>query len=238
MLQLSQVQLGYGKTEVIKGVSFKLKKGERVCVLGGNGSGKSTLMKAISGFIQPWKGQISFEEQVINGIPAHARYYMGIIYIPQDRKLFTSKTVYENLELGCLSLGISKKEVRRRIDKTVSYLPILGEKLHLVTGLLSGGEQQMVAMGRALIGNPKLLLIDEPSAGLAPVWIDRLCEVLRHLLAELKLTMILVEQNIHVGLEMSERGLVIQNGIVALERPSEELKGNDELIKSYLGEKL
>ena len=235
MLELNQLHLGYGHVEVIKGISLVVQPGEVVCVLGGNGSGKSTILKAISGFLEPWSGDILFQGELINRLPAHQRYHQGLVYIPQDRKLFGKKTVYQNLELGCLSLALPSDEVGNRIERMFGYFPILSEKSGHKALTLSGGEQQTLALARALMSAPKLLLLDEPSAGLAPIWIDRLYEVLRRVIAEFGLTVVIVEQNIHVGLDLSERGFVILNGVVALEKTSAELRDSEELIRSYLG---
>lgn len=235
MLELSQLYLGYGHVEVIKGISLTVQPGEVVCILGGNGSGKSTILKAISGFLDPWAGDILFQGERINRVPAHQRYHQGMVYIPQDRKLFGKKTVYQNLELGCLSLALSRDEVGDRIERMFGYFPNLREKSGRKALTLSGGEQQTLALARALISAPKLLLLDEPSAGLAPIWIDRLYEVLDRVIAEFGLTVVIVEQNIHVGLDLSARGFVILNGVVALEKTSAELRNSEELIRSYLG---
>jgi branched-chain amino acid transport system ATP-binding protein len=235
LLELTDIVLGYGRTEVIRGVSLAVGEGERVCILGGNGSGKSTLMKAMSGFLAPRAGAVTYDGAVINDVQAHARFARGIVYIPQDRRLFANKTVNENLDLGCLSLGLTAAEMRRRLDRVFAYFPFLAEKRRVRAGALSGGEQQTVALGRALMGQPRLLLLDEPSAGLAPVWIDRMFDVLTTIVADLRLTLVIVEQNIHVGLDISERGYVIQNGLLALDRPSSELRRSEDLVRSYLG---
>jgi branched-chain amino acid transport system ATP-binding protein len=235
LLELSNVVLGYGRTEVIRGVSLAAAEGERVCILGGNGSGKSTLMKSMSGFLVPRSGTVSYDGVGINDVPAHLRFGRGIVYIPQDRRLFANKSVNENLDLGCLSLGLPAAEMRHRLDRVFAYFPFLAEKRNVRAGALSGGEQQTVAVGRALMGKPRVLLLDEPSAGLAPVWIDRMFDVLTTIVADLRLTLVIVEQNIHVGLDISERGYVIQNGLLALERPSAELRRSEDLVRSYLG---
>ena len=235
LMEMTNVVLGYGRTEVIRGVSLAVSEGERVCILGGNGSGKSTLMKAMSGFLAPRAGTVTFDGATINDLKAHSRFSRGIVYIPQDRRLFANKTINENLDLGCLSLRLPAAEMRHRLDRVFAYFPFLAEKRRARAGGLSGGEQQTVALGRALMGQPRLLLLDEPSAGLAPVWIDRMFDVLTKIVADLRLTLVIVEQNIHLGLDISERGYVIQNGIVALDRPSSELRRSEDLVRTYLG---
>lgn len=235
LMEMTDIVLGYGRTEVIRGVSLAVSEGERVCILGGNGSGKSTLMKAMSGFLVPRAGTVTLDGARINDLQAHQRFASGIVYIPQDRRLFAHKSVLENLYLGCLSLGLPAVEMRRRLELVFTYFPFLMEKQKVRAGALSGGEQQTVALGRALMGQPRMLLLDEPSAGLAPVWIDRMFDVLTMIVADLRLTLVIVEQNIHVGLDISERGYVIQNGLVALDRSSAELRRSEDLVRSYLG---
>lgn len=235
MLALENLFLGYGPVDVIKGISLEVTAGEVVCILGGNGSGKSTILKAIAGFLTPQSGEVRYEGRVVNDVPPHRRWHEGLVYIPQDRRLFGRKTVYENLELGCLSRGEPRAEVRGRIEEMLEHFPVLREKSRLKALTLSGGEQQTLALARALMGSPRLILLDEPSAGLAPVWIERLFEVMQRVIADLALTVIIVEQNIHVGLDFAERGFVIQNGVIALEESSSTLRGSEDLIRSYLG---
>lgn len=235
MLALENLRLGYGPVDVIDGVSLEVGAGEVVCILGGNGSGKSTILKAVAGFLAPRSGEVRYDGRVVNDVPAHRRYHDGLVYIPQDRKLFGRKTVYENLELGCLSRGEPRAEVRGRIEEMLEHFPVLRRKSRLKALTLSGGEQQTLALARALMGAPRLILLDEPSAGLSPVWIEQLFEVMRRVIEELALTVVIVEQNIHVGLDFAERGFVIQNGTIALEESSAALRGSEDLIRSYLG---
>ena len=235
ILKLTDVELGYGPVEVVKGISLQVEEGEVVCILGGNGSGKSTVLKSISGFIKPAKGEVSFLGEPINGIPAHQRFHQGIVYIPQDRKLFRKKTVYENLELGCISQEIPRIEIGKKIEEMYEYFPILRDRRKSKAESLSGGEQQTLALARAIMATPKLLLLDEPSAGLSPVWIERLTEIIEKIIRDLKLTAVIVEQNVSVGLGVSQRGYVIQNGVIALERESSELLNSEDVIRSYLG---
>jgi len=234
-LEFNDVHLGYGNSLVVQGVSLILNESDRVCLLGGNGSGKSTLIKGLFGLVRLKKGSIKFKDQEIGHLKAHERFHLGIAYVPQDRKLFSNKSVSENLQLACLSSGMSKNIIEKRQERVISALPRLSEKLDAQCGLLSGGEQQMVAIGRALMVEPKVLLLDEPSAGLAPVWIDVLYEVIESTIKEYSYSMLLVEQNVQVGLDLTKMGHILANGIFVKSETSFNLKNDTNLIKTYLG---
>ncbi len=234
-LEIDGLGAGYGRTRVLEGVSLAVGEGARVCVLGGNGSGKSTLLKAIVGLVQNWSGEIRLAGKRLDGTPAHQRFHAGIAYVPQDRKLFRQKSVFQNLELGCLSKNYGGEEFKHVLHRVLDTLPLLRERLDAPAGLLSGGEQQIVAIGRSLMSQPRLLLLDEPSAGLSPIWLQSVGETLRSVVDQFSLTMVLVEQKVDFGFDLTQRAYVIRNGVVMLEGASSELKDDPVLLRSYLG---
>jgi branched-chain amino acid transport system ATP-binding protein len=234
-LWADDVVFGYGRSNIVRSISLTLPPGDRVCLLGGNGSGKSTLIKGLFGLIPLRSGRIRLDGQDVGDLGAHKRFRLGMAYVPQDRRLFAHKSVRENLELACLSAGIAPAERARRADRVLETLPRLREQIAAPAGLLSGGEQQIVAIGRALMSEPVLLLLDESSAGLAPVWIDILYEVIEVIIEQFDLSMLLVEQNVHVGLDLTTHAHVLGNGVFALSGESAELKHDHNLIRTYLG---
>lgn len=234
-LELNNVSFGYGNSLVVQGVSMALRESDRVCLLGGNGSGKSTLIKGLFGLIELRGGSIKFNEREIGHLKAHERFKLGIAYVPQDRKLFSNKSVSENLQLSCLSSGMPSTLINKRQKRVINSLPRLFDKLHTQCGLLSGGEQQMVAIGRALMCEPKVLLLDEPSAGLAPVWIDILYDVIESTIKEYSYSMLLVEQNVQAGLDLTNMAYILANGIFVKSEKSLYLKKDENLINTFLG---
>jgi branched-chain amino acid transport system ATP-binding protein len=234
-LELNNVSFGYGNSLVVQGVSMALRESDRVCLLGGNGSGKSTLIKGLFGLIELRGGSIKFNEREIGHLKAHERFKLGIAYVPQDRKLFSNKSVSENLQLSCLSSGMPSTLINKRQKRVINSLPRLFDKLDTQCGLLSGGEQQIVAIGRALMCEPKVLLLDEPSAGLAPVWIDILYEVIDSTIKEYSYSMLLVEQNVQVGLDLTNMSYILANGIFVKSEKSSFLKKDENLIRTFLG---
>lgn len=234
-LETEVLRAGYGRTRVLEGVSLTVAQNERVCILGGNGSGKSTLLKAIAGLVQPWSGEVRLVGESLSGLAAHTRFHKGLAYVPQDRKLFSQKTVFQNLELGCLSLNYGRETFQATLDRVLETVPVLRKRLHQPAGLLSGGEQQVVAIGRGLMSMPRLLLLDEPSAGLSPIWLQLVADTLSDAVERFSLALVLVEQKVDFGFDLTERVYVIRNGVVELEGKSEDLRGDPMLLRSYLG---
>ncbi len=236
MLQLERVRSGYGRIEIINGVSLKVNDGEIVSIIGANGAGKSTLLKTISGLLPCMGGKILFAGNEISRLPPHRIIELGIIQVPEGRQIIGELTVKENLLLGCYirytRLGASGR--RRLFDTVCNLFPVLGTRMDQIAGTLSGGEQQMLAIGRALMGEPKLLLTDEPSLGLAPLVLNAVCRVLIEL-NKGGLTLIMVEQNVLVALEIAERAYILEDGRVTLEGTGPDLLKDDKVRESYLG---
>jgi branched-chain amino acid transport system ATP-binding protein len=231
LLTLENLSTFYGNFEAIKGISMSIEQGELVAVIGANGAGKTTLMRTICGLHRPKKGTIIFSRKNITNLGPVERVKAGIVYCPEGRKLFPEMKVSENLEMGaytCLD------DFEKNIDKVFSLFPVLKDRTHQLAGSLSGGEQQMLAIGRALMGNPKLILFDEPSTGLAPLIAEELMQVIKQLNEEGR-TVVLVEQNVHLALEISRRGYIIENGKIILEGDAHALKKNEEVKRAYLG---
>jgi branched-chain amino acid transport system ATP-binding protein len=234
-VEVEGLSAGYGRTRVLENVSLRVEEGARVCILGGNGSGKSTLLKTIVGLLQQWSGEVRFAGHSLKGMPAHERFHAGIAYVPQDRQLFRQKTVFQNLELGCLSKRYARPDFVRILNRVLDTLPLLRERLDTPAGLLSGGEQQVVAIGRSLMSQPRLLLLDEPSAGLSPIWLQRVADALHSAGSQFSLTIMLVEQKVDFGFDLTERAYVIRNGVVVMEGACGDLKDDPVLLRSYLG---
>ncbi|MEB3101669.1 ABC transporter ATP-binding protein [Ferviditalea candida] len=233
MLKVSNLNAGYGNVQVLRNVSFHVESGEMVCILGTNGAGKTTLLKTLSGLIRPWSGTIEFE-----GIPMESKkpeqiVREGLIQVPEGRKLFAQMTVLENLELGAYTEN-ARKKMKSNIQICFELFPILQEKQHQAAGSMSGGQQQMLAIARALMSKPKLLLLDEPSTGLSPLLTKQVFDVIRSIKSQ-GVTVLLVEQNAYQALAMSDRGYVIENGGIVMEGTSGELINDEQLKSSYLG---
>jgi len=232
MLKLTDVHTFYGPIEALKGIDLEIHQGEIVCLIGNNGAGKSTTLMTISGVLKPKTGLVLLEGEEISRIPAHEIVRKGISQSPEGRRIFPRLTVKENLEMGGFS---SRGNLRSGIDVVFGLFPLLKERQRQLGGTLSGGEQQMLAIGRALMSSPKLLLLDEPSLGLAPIIVQKIFKTVREINRE-GVTVLLVEQNARAALSLSNRGYVLENGRIALQGSGEDLLNNEQVRKAYMGE--
>jgi branched-chain amino acid transport system ATP-binding protein len=231
LLKLNAVDTYYGPIHILQGLTLEVQPGELVCLLGGNASGKSTTLKTILGIVEPRNGTVEFAgEDVTRRATAH-RIRRGMAIVPENRRLFAPMTVLENLQMGAYLHGGGTKE---DFDRVYALFPLLHERRAQLAGTLSGGEQQMVAMGRALMAKPKLLLMDEPSMGLAPILVERSFEIIKQV-HESGVAMLIVEQNANVSLSIADRGYVLSTGRLVLSGPAAELRENEDLRKAYLG---
>ncbi|MCI0468463.1 MAG: ABC transporter ATP-binding protein [Nitrospirae bacterium] len=237
MLRLRSIHTSYGNIKALKGIDIEVIKGEVVCLIGSNGAGKSTALMTISGILKPDSGEIVFNNMLINDAPPHEIVKMGICQSPEGRRIFPSLTVKENLEMGAYSINyrLQTPNCRYNLDRVYSLFPILKERAGQQGGTLSGGEQQMLAIGRALMADPKLLLLDEPSLGLAPIMVDKIFKTIKNINSE-GVSVLLVEQNAKAALRLSNRGYVIENGTIRLQGSGEELLHNNDVKKAYFGE--
>jgi branched-chain amino acid transport system ATP-binding protein len=231
LLRLDGVDTFYGPIHILQGLSLDVKAGELVCLLGGNASGKSTTLKTVLGIVQPRNGRVCFEGEDVTNRSTSYRIGKGIAIVPENRRLFAPMTVRENLEMGAFLHGGGRKE---DFDRVYELFPLLHERRGQLAGTMSGGEQQMVAMGRALMGRPKLLLMDEPSMGLAPILVERNFEIIKQV-HESGVAVLVVEQNANVSLSIADRGYVLSTGRLVLEGPAAELREHEDLRKAYLG---
>jgi branched-chain amino acid transport system ATP-binding protein len=234
LLSVDDIHVYYGNIAAVKGISLKVYKGEIVTLIGGNGAGKSTTMRAISGLIAPKKGSITFEGQTISGMKGFEVAARGIAQSPEGRHIFPRMTVAENLDLGAY-MRKDKSEIHTDTERIFELFPRLKERIHQKAGTLSGGEQQMLAMGRALMARPHLLLLDEPSMGLAPVLVEVVFETIQRV-NEQGTTVLLVEQNALAALNIGDHAYVLETGHISLDGPAKDLAHNDEVRKAYLGE--
>jgi branched-chain amino acid transport system ATP-binding protein len=233
MLKLKSLQAGYGQVPVLKGISLHVRVGEVVTLIGGNGAGKTTTLRAISGLLPPRKGAVEFDGQDLTRMPVERIVTLGLALVPEGRRVFASLSVAANLELGAYHRR-DKKEIRRDLEAMRQRFPILKERAHQAAGTLSGGEQQILAIGRALMARPRLLMLDEPSMGLAPRMVTQVYEIL----AELKAagtTILLVEQNARAALKVADRGYVLETGRIILDGTAAELREDPEVQRAYLG---
>ncbi|HLR88920.1 MAG TPA: ABC transporter ATP-binding protein [Atopostipes sp.] len=233
MLKINDVVVHYGVIEAIKGVSFEVNKGEVVSLIGANGAGKTTILNTISGLIQPTSGEILYKDQPITKASTRDIVASGISQVPEGRRVFSGMTVKENLDMGAF-LRKDRSKVQKDLKRVYESFPILKERLGQDAATLSGGEQQMLAMGRALLSDPELLLLDEPSMGLAPLFIREIFNIIEEI-SERGTTILVVEQNANIALEISDRGYVIETGKIVASGSAQELLDSDEVQKAYLG---
>ena len=233
MLELRKITSGYEDIEIVKGLSLKLEQGSITTIIGSNGVGKTTTIRTISGINKTWTGEILFEGKPIHDLPPHKRVEMGIVMVPEGRRLFPSLTVRENLQLGAFNKAAAAR-ANQRLEEVLDLFPRVGERLDQYAGTLSGGEQQMVAISRGLMSGPNILMLDEPSLGLAPIIVQQIFE----LISEVRrrgTTVLLVEQNVHKSLMISDYAWVMENGNVTINGTGKELMDNPEVKKAYLG---
>ena len=233
VLRLEGVDTFYGQIHALRGVSLSVRQGQVVALLGANGAGKSTTLRTISGLIAPRAGRVTFMGEDITRTPAHLLPHKGLVHVPEGRRIFKGMTVRENLELGSFTLA-DEAERRRRMEQVFDIFPVLKDRQRRDASFLSGGEQQMLAMGRALMAGPKLLLLDEPSMGLAPRLVQEIMRIVRRL-NEAGATILLVEQNTKVALRRADYGYVLETGRIILEGEAERLRRDEAVVKAYLG---
>ncbi len=234
ILQIRNVESFYGPIMAIRGVSLDVHPGQIVSILGANGAGKTTLMKTISGVMDPEKGRITFDGRDIQGSEPHKVVEEGVVHVPEGREVFPLLTVDENLSLGAFTLS-DRAQIERDRELVFSYFPILKERRNQEAGTLSGGQQQMLAIGRGLMANPKIMLLDEPSLGLSPLLVQEIFGILKRLNAEQNMTMMLVEQNANAALELAHHGYVMEVGRIVMDGPSTELMQSEDIQNFYLG---
>lgn len=234
MLELNKVTVKYGNYAAVNNINIQVNQGEIVVLLGSNGAGKSTVFRAISGLNKPASGEINFEGIVLNGKSPDKIVQAGIVQCAEDRKLFPRMTVQDNLIMGAYIHRKTKSRIKQTLKEVYELFPILHEKRHHMAGSLSGGQQQMVAIGRALMAKPKLMLLDEPSIGLAPLIVEQMFDSIQQINQE-GTTILLAEQNANAALNIANKGYVFENGGIVVEGPKEELLSNEEVRKAYIG---
>jgi len=233
MLKIENINVYYGIIHAIKGITLEVKEGQIVTLIGANGAGKTTILRTISGLIKPKSGKVWFKNKDITEMPAEKIVEMGMSHVLEGRRVFANMSVYENLELGAY-LRKDKAEIKKDMNKVFDRFPRLLERKNQIAGTLSGGEQQMLAMGRALMSRPKLLLLDEPSMGLAPLLVQEIFSIIKELNDE-GTTILLVEQNAHMALSVANQGYVLETGRIVLDGPAGELAVSEDVRKAYLG---
>lgn len=233
MLEVKDLHVNYGAVRAIHGVNLRVMKGQIVTLIGANGSGKTTTLRAISGMVRPAQGSVSFCGLPLAGVPAHTIVRRGLVHAPEGRGIFANLSVAENLDLGAF-IRNDKDQIAADREKSLALFPRLRERLKQNAGTLSGGEQQMLAIARALMGRPTLLLLDEPSLGLAPQIVQTIFRIIRDINAA-GTTILLVEQNAHMALNVAHHGYVLETGTIAMSKPAKELAASDEVRKAYLG---
>ena len=233
MFQVKEIDVFYGDAQALYGLSLQVREGEVVTLVGANGAGKTTTLRAISGLLPVARGEIAFEGRSLLGVPAHRRAELGIALVPEGRELWPQLTVRENLELGAYGKA-ARRHLSGSLERVYELFPVVKERSRQVAGSMSGGEQQMVAIARALMTRPRLLMLDEPSLGLAPVVVSQVFDTIRRLHAE-GLTILLVEQNLKKALEMADRGYVVETGSISIEGTAADLLADPTIRSAYLG---
>ena len=234
MLEINNLEVFYGVIQAIKGVSFEVNEGEVIALIGANGAGKTTILHAITGLLSPKAGNIIFKDQDITKVPGHKIVSMGMAHVPEGRRVFAQLTVYQNLKMGAYTRK-DKNEIEENLKKVYKRFPRLEERKNQVAGTLSGGEQQMLAMGRALMSNPKIILMDEPSMGLSPIYVNEIFDIIKEVSAS-GTTVLLVEQNAKKALEIANKAYVLETGKIVLQGEAKALMNDDKIKKAYLGE--
>ena len=233
MLKVDKIMAKYGDVRALQNVSFKVDDGEIVSIIGSNGSGKSTTLNTISGVLRCSSGSIIFDDKEISQAPPHQIVEAGIVQVPEGRRLFPYMTVFENLKLGSFN-SRGRPALRESVEEVFNYFPILAERKEQMAGTLSGGEQQMLAIGRGLMARPKLLMLDEPSLGLAPIVVEQVFETVKRINSKM-ITILLVEQDVFQALGVAHRAYVLENGSIAIEGRAEELLNNPKIKEAYMG---
>ena len=234
MLTVENLNVYYGMIHALKNVSFHVEEGEIVALIGANGAGKTTTLQTVSGMLQAKSGSVHFEDQDITKMPSHRIVQLGISHVPEGRRMFANLTVYENLRMGAYTRK-DKKEIEESLARVYERFPRLKERTRQLAGTLSGGEQQMLAMGRALMSNPRLLLLDEPSMGLSPLLVSEIFDIIESI-SKQGVTILLVEQNAKKALSIADRGYVLETGNIVMEDSAQALLNNEDIKKAYLGE--
>lgn len=234
MLEVKDIEVFYGMIQAIKGVSFEVNEGDVIALIGANGAGKTTILHTITGLLSPKNGSIIFDGQDISKIPAHKIVSLGMAHVPEGRRVFADLTVYENLKMGAYT-RTDKKEIEETLEMIYSRFPRLKERKNQLAGTLSGGEQQMLAMGRALMSQPRIIVMDEPSMGLSPILVNEIFDIIQKISAD-GTTVLLVEQNAKKALSIANRAYVLETGKIVLEGDANTLMNDDSVKKAYLGE--
>lgn len=234
LLEVKGLEVFYGVIQAIKGISFEVNQGEIIALIGANGAGKTTTLHTVTGLISPKNGHVLFEGKDITKIPAHKIVSMGMAHVPEGRRVFAELSVYENLKMGAYTRK-DKNEIEESLKNVYKRFPRLEERKNQMAGTLSGGEQQMLAMGRALMSKPKIILMDEPSMGLSPIMVNEIFDIIRSV-SESGTTVLLVEQNAKKALSIADRAYVLETGKIVLEGKAKDLLEDDSIKKAYLGE--
>ena len=234
MLEVKDIEVYYGMIQALKGISFEVNEGEVIALIGANGAGKTTTLHTITGLLSPKKGSVLFEGQDITKVPAHKIVSLGMAHVPEGRRVFAELSVYQNLKMGAYTRK-DKEEIAKTLEMVYKRFPRLEERKNQLAGTLSGGEQQMLAMGRALMSHPKIIVMDEPSMGLSPILVNEIFDIIKEVSAS-GTTVLLVEQNAKKALSIADRAYVLETGKIVLEGDAKELMNDDSIKKAYLGE--